>query len=178
MSTISRSIVPYLAKFSHRPASSQFHQFLPVFIITKTLVLPIVSRRAPPPLSSTPQKNCKRDISSSATVYRSQPTNWGQTKAHRSVKLNLHWDTMTAENEQLLAPLRESVKEQVKHFFIGVMLLCAFFVSTQGDLIRKLKADGAAELDVKKAVAELKIRKRVLDDKELELAPAVRRKRF
>lgn len=43
----------------------------------------------------------------------------------------------------------------------------------QGDLIRKLKGEGAAELDVKKAVAELKIRKKVLEDKELELAPAV-----
>lgn len=43
----------------------------------------------------------------------------------------------------------------------------------QGDLVRKLKQDGAPELDVKKAVAELKTRKKVLEDKELELAPAV-----
>lgn len=33
--------------------------------------------------------------------------------------------------------------------------------------MRKLKADGAPELDVKKAVAELKLRKKVLEDKEL-----------
>lgn len=37
--------------------------------------------------------------------------------------------------------------------------------------MRKLKADGAPELDVKKAVAELKLRKKVLEDKELSLAP-------
>lgn len=37
--------------------------------------------------------------------------------------------------------------------------------------MRKLKESGAPELDVKKAVAELKLRKKVLDDKELELTP-------
>lgn len=60
---------------------------------------------------------------------------------------------MDAKNEEILAPLRVSVKEQ-------------------GDLIRKLKADGAPEIDVKRAVNELKARKKVLEDKELELAPA------
>lgn len=39
--------------------------------------------------------------------------------------------------------------------------------------MRQLKKDGAAELDVKKAVAELKIRKKLLEDTELALAPAV-----
>lgn len=38
-------------------------------------------------------------------------------------------------------------------------------------MVRKLKADGAPELDVKKAVAELKTRKKVLDTRELELTP-------
>lgn len=55
--------------------------------------------------------------------------------------------------EALLAPLRASVKEQ-------------------GDLVRKLKEDKAPEIDVKKAVAELKARKKVLEDKELALAPS------
>ena len=41
----------------------------------------------------------------------------------------------------------------------------------QGDLVRKLKDSGALELDLKKAVAELKVRKKVLEDKELELTP-------
>lgn len=47
------------------------------------------------------------------------------------------------------------------------------FLFFKGDLIRKLKADGAPELDVKKAVAELKARKKILEDKELSLAPQV-----
>ncbi|CAO1341939.1 unnamed protein product [Diamesa hyperborea] len=54
--------------------------------------------------------------------------------------------------ELVLAPLRMQVKEQ-------------------GDLVRKLKADGAPELDVKKAVAQLKLCKKVLEDKELSMAP-------
>lgn len=37
----------------------------------------------------------------------------------------------------------------------------------QGDYVRKLKSDGAPELDIKKAVAELKLRKKALEDKEL-----------
>lgn len=36
-----------------------------------------------------------------------------------------------------------------------------------------MKTDGAPELDVKKAVAELKARKKVLEDKELSLAPSL-----
>ncbi|XP_019870544.2 glycine--tRNA ligase [Aethina tumida] len=78
---------------------------------------------------------------------------WGSNKKHRNVKLNIYWDTMADPKiEEILAPLRASVKEQ-------------------GDLVRKLKADGAPDLDVKKAVAELKARKKVLEDKELSLAP-------
>lgn len=46
-------------------------------------------------------------------------------------------------------------------------------VELQGDLIRQLKQDKAPEIDVKRAVNELKARKKVLEDKELELAPAV-----
>lgn len=37
--------------------------------------------------------------------------------------------------------------------------------------MRSLKSAGAPELDIKKAVAELKNRKRILEEKELELAP-------
>lgn len=57
-----------------------------------------------------------------------------------------------AEIQSSLQPLRCAVKEQ-------------------GDLIRSLKASGAPELDIKKAVNELKLRKKVLEDKELQLAP-------
>ena len=59
---------------------------------------------------------------------------------------------LTAESEALLTPLRLAVKEQ-------------------GDLVRQLKADKAPELEVKKAVAELKSRKKVLEDKEVSLRP-------
>lgn len=38
-------------------------------------------------------------------------------------------------------------------------------------MVRKLKAEGAPELDIKQAVLELKHRKKVLEDKELSLAP-------
>merc|ERR1719447_1871295 len=60
---------------------------------------------------------------------------------------------LSPESEALLAPLRAAVKEQ-------------------GDLVRQLKADKAPENDVKKAVAELKQRKKTLEDKELELRPS------
>ena len=38
-------------------------------------------------------------------------------------------------------------------------------------MVRQLKESKAPEIDVKRAVAELKARKKVLEDKELELAP-------
>ncbi|XP_012265684.2 glycine--tRNA ligase isoform X2 [Athalia rosae] len=55
--------------------------------------------------------------------------------------------------EEILAPFRTSVKEQ-------------------GDLVRKLKADGASDFDIKKAVVELKARKKLLEDKELSMIPS------
>lgn len=39
----------------------------------------------------------------------------------------------------------------------------------KGDLVRKLKEMGEGEIEVKKAVVELKARKKILEDKELEL---------
>ena len=78
---------------------------------------------------------------------------WGTNKKHRSIALNTYLDTMADPKiEEILTPLRSSVKEQ-------------------GDLIRQLKADGAPDLDIKHAVAELKLRKKILEDKELSLAP-------
>merc|ERR1719244_2120669 len=59
---------------------------------------------------------------------------------------------LSAESEALLTPLRLAVKEQ-------------------GDLVRNLKAQGAPDIDVKKAVAELKTRKKVLEEKEISLRP-------
>ncbi|MGH0177014.1 UNVERIFIED_CONTAM: hypothetical protein FKN15_073821 [Acipenser sinensis] len=59
---------------------------------------------------------------------------------------------MDGNTEELLAPLRKAVKEQ-------------------GDLVRQLKEEKAPVVDVSKAVAELKARKRVLEAKELALQP-------
>ena len=55
--------------------------------------------------------------------------------------------------DSILEPLRLSVKEQ-------------------GDIVRELKAQKAPELDIKSAVAELKKRKKALQDKENELVAA------
>ncbi|RZB39530.1 glycine--tRNA ligase [Asbolus verrucosus] len=80
---------------------------------------------------------------------------WGTKKKHRNVALKLHLDSMAdPQMEEILAPLRASVKEQ-------------------GDLVRKLKAEGAPVLDVKKAVTELNARKKLLEEKELSLAPNI-----
>jgi len=54
--------------------------------------------------------------------------------------------------EEILAPLRAQVKEQ-------------------GDLVRQMKENNANPIDLKKAVNELKARKKTLDDKELDLTP-------
>ncbi|XP_075906428.1 glycine--tRNA ligase [Nelusetta ayraudi] len=60
--------------------------------------------------------------------------------------------TMDGNIEKILAPLRLAVKEQ-------------------GELVRQMKQDGAPDVDVTKAVAELKARKRTLEAKELSLQP-------
>ncbi|XP_065091559.1 glycine--tRNA ligase [Ochlerotatus camptorhynchus] len=86
-----------------------------------------------------------------------KPFVWGSNKKHRDFKLKLQLlENMASDPkiEEVLAPLRQSVKEL-------------------GDLVRKLKADGAPEIDVKKAVNELKARKKILEDKELSLAPSL-----
>lgn len=77
---------------------------------------------------------------------------WGTKKHSAKRKIKLPTLNMDSEVEKLLAPLRALVKEQ-------------------GDLVRNLKAEKAPELDIKKAVAELKARKKTLEDKELELNP-------
>ncbi|GLG99005.1 Glycine--tRNA ligase [Gryllus bimaculatus] len=89
-----------------------------------------------------------------STWHLKEKAVWGSKKQHRNLKLRLHWETMAdPKTEEILAPLRAAVKEQ-------------------GDIVRNLKAAGAPDLDVKKAVAELKLRKKVLEEKELSLAPA------
>lgn len=50
-----------------------------------------------------------RDISYSQPLYQ-----WGKNKKHRNVKLKWYFDNMSdPQTEEILAPLRASVKEQV-----------------------------------------------------------------
>jgi len=107
-------------------------------------------------LVSTHRQFIKQSLTTSCHLLNKNPT-WGSKNKADKRKFALRgtaydvW-TMDPEAEATLAPLRAKVKEQ-------------------GDLVRSLKADGAPELDVKKAVAELKARKKTLEDKELSLRP-------
>ncbi|XP_076754339.1 glycine--tRNA ligase [Xylocopa sonorina] len=76
---------------------------------------------------------------------------WGTNKKDRKVQIRIIQNMWDPKIEEILSPLRNSVKEQ-------------------GDYVRKLKSDGAPDLDVKRAVAELKLRKKLLEDKELSLS--------
>ena len=90
-------------------------------------------------------------------------------KGKKVVDISFGNMALSAEAEAILAPLREAVKEQVEILHCCVPLLtrsCA-----QGDLVRQLKTEKAPENDVKKAVVELKARKKVLEDKEVALRP-------
>ncbi|XP_057331330.1 glycine--tRNA ligase [Microplitis mediator] len=99
-------------------------------------------------LTQIKQNNCNLIRELRTTVGFAKNFDWGSKKKFRKVKLNFPLDMTDPKIEETLAPLRANVKEQ-------------------GDLVRKLKSDGAPELDVKKAVAELKLRKKILEDKEL-----------
>ncbi|CAB4063224.1 GARS [Lepeophtheirus salmonis] len=82
---------------------------------------------------------------------------WGsKAKKHRKVRIPLLYPSdrliMDPEAEVILAPLRASVKEQ-------------------GDLVRSLKQSNGDKLEIQQAVAELKTRKKTLEEKEIALAP-------
>lgn len=96
-----------------------------------------------------------RSLSGSPTCEKGERQAWGTgRKTGRAIKL-LPWHIMADPKiEEALAPLRAAVKEQ-------------------GDLVRSLKQSGAPDLDIKKAVVELKARKKILEDKELSLIPNV-----
>ncbi|CAA9999826.1 unnamed protein product [Nesidiocoris tenuis] len=79
-------------------------------------------------------------------------TQWGTRKKNRAVPLKIVSAMADPKIEEILAPLRSAVKEQ-------------------GDMVRQLKSSGAPEIDIKRAVAELKARKKILEDKELALTP-------
>ncbi|XP_042570243.1 glycine--tRNA ligase-like [Cyprinus carpio] len=108
----------------------------------------IATVRAVPRFGSSPIRLCGppplRALSLSACLWK---------KKKRSACLEMtQGQNMDSSIEEVLAPLRLAVKEQ-------------------GDLVRKLKAENAPEVDVNKAVAELKARKRILEAKELALQP-------
>merc|ERR1712071_267768 len=94
------------------------------------------------------QSFISRHLSLSSPVVQK----WGSKKNKKPKTLQLFNIMADPKSEEILAPLRAAVKEQ-------------------GDVVRQLKESKAPELDVKKAVAELKARKKVLEDKELSLAP-------
>ncbi|KAH9426522.1 hypothetical protein DERP_013704 [Dermatophagoides pteronyssinus] len=111
-------------------------------------IISVVARRLLSSSSSLKNKNNK-NISNNKV-----PTDWGYKKINKYKPLFV--EKIMAELDPKIAsqlePFRQSVKEQ-------------------GDLVRQLKSENAPELDVKKAVAELKNRKRLLEEKTLELAP-------
>ncbi len=117
---------------------------------------------------------------SSDTFERSPPI-WGSKKfgakeeRRRKVFLQQEFARMDPEVEALLAPMRYGIRQLKCQFMCTGFTNSSLFralVKEQGDLVRSLKSSGAPELDVKKAVAELKTRKKALEDKELELTPA------
>ncbi|XP_046915883.2 glycine--tRNA ligase [Dermatophagoides farinae] len=118
-------------------------KFHPLLFRSRLLFSPIVAARRLLYLSSPYSLPNKKTLS-----------NWAYKKINRYKPLYV--EKIMAELDPKIAaelePFRQSVKEQ-------------------GDLIRQLKADNAPELDIKKAVAELKNRKRVLEEKTLQLAP-------
>ncbi|XP_069047312.1 glycine--tRNA ligase [Lepisosteus oculatus] len=80
---------------------------------------------------------------SACLLKKNKESLWQQLARGRSMDGNI---------EEVLAPLRQAVKEQ-------------------GDLVRRLKSENAPDVDISKAVAELKARKRILEAKELALQP-------
>uniref|UniRef100_A0A667ZM59 Glycine--tRNA ligase n=1 Tax=Myripristis murdjan TaxID=586833 RepID=A0A667ZM59_9TELE len=93
------------------------------------------------------------EISSVCLVPRARPVRQSlRFKPHnRPFSLSVG-QNMDGNIEEVLAPLRLAVKEQ-------------------GDLVRQMKQEGAPDVDITKAVAELKARKRTLEAKELSLQP-------
>ncbi|XP_056439798.1 glycine--tRNA ligase-like [Gadus chalcogrammus] len=112
--------------------------------LTKPLSLPVLLLTHSRQLSVPFRRTPSRPLS--------VPVRSSQTKKKpRSLRLSggLYMDPAM---EEILAPLRLAVKEQ-------------------GELVRQMKQDGLPDVDVTKAVAELKARKRTLEAKELSLEP-------
>ncbi|KAL8620459.1 hypothetical protein ACOMHN_048392 [Nucella lapillus] len=94
-----------------------------------------------------------RHIAQGSRRLAEQTPVWGSRKLKAQKKLIAHNLAMCdPEIEVQLAPLRVAVKEQ-------------------GELVRRLKQEKAVDIEVQRAVAELKHRKKTLEDKELALTP-------
>nr|XP_027224622.1 glycine--tRNA ligase-like [Penaeus vannamei] len=104
--------------------------------------------------SSTVTLNCVRSVATFCPLQKERTPVWGSKKhaARRKVQLQTALLAMDPTIEEHLAPLRARCKEQ-------------------GDLVRKMKADGATEIDIKREVQELKARKKELEDTILKLSP-------
>ncbi|XP_013410317.1 glycine--tRNA ligase [Lingula anatina] len=81
-----------------------------------------------------------------------QPENWFSKRGKRLTSAGNTMTEVDPKVEAILQPLRDAVKQQ-------------------GDIVRKLKEEKAPEIDIKRAVADLKTKKKALEDKELELEP-------
>ncbi|GFS29824.1 glycine--tRNA ligase, partial [Nephila pilipes] len=94
-------------------------------------------------------RKCFKSVSTSQilcnTDRRRLPDNWGKKRLQK-IKLSYIRKMDDPKIQNILQPFRLAVKEQ-------------------GDFVRQLKESGAPELDVKKAVNELKLRKKILEDK-------------
>lgn len=135
-------------------------------------------------LKSVFKKNCIKAAKTLAQARLSTGTrcyairsNWGSKKSNTLIKLIYHPEGMADPRvEEILAPLRAAVKKQVSgeiSYFARESGSFIVFVLRrfQGDLVRLLKESHATDMEVKKAVGELKALKKQLDDKELTLQP-------
>ncbi|XP_042856859.1 glycine--tRNA ligase-like isoform X1 [Penaeus japonicus] len=105
-------------------------------------------------LRSTAPLKSLRSITTFCPFRKQESVAWGSKKhaARRKVQLQSALLAMDPAVEEQLAPLRARCKEQ-------------------GDKVRKMKADGATEIDIKREVQELKARKKELEDTILKLSP-------
>lgn len=97
-----------------------------------------------------------RNLSSTGAFWaKAVPSVWGSKKRLQKSRSFIYNKKMSQDNpeiEEILAPFRENVK-------------------IQGDLVRKLKSENAPAIDIQQAVSVLKMRKKDLEEKELELTP-------
>jgi len=103
------------------------------------------------------------------TVAAVKPSTSRLTKKRQIALSKLLYNMKDLNIEATLAPLRSAVKEQV--FWNPLSSYCRhlkYFSLFKGNIVKTLKEQGANDIDLTRAVAELKIRKKKLDDAVLE----------